>query len=511
MEFEGAFFDTSDFEFTNKKIGEGQFGKVFIVVRNEDETEYAAKIITNEGVLSGQGQVLLLREISILHKLKHPAIVQFYGINLHSFDNPDKLEPTIITEYLPRGSLKEILLKEQRSIADLNWSPTKKYICILGIADAMRYLHEKGILHRDLKPENILIDENYYPRVCDFGLSKCFSKSLTKSIQLSMTGKIGTPIYMAPELMEEDDHFGPGVDVYSFAMMAYEIITGKEPFFEKGKSIKLSNLIQKVMAGNRPSFTDGVTGKMEELITQCWSQKPIERPSFDEIFKKLSSDFTYFDEDVDEDEIKDYIEKLNEEKELVSNSDKELEIKKFEKKIKKEKRKNKKLKKEKDKAYESVEKMKKENDQLKTENVSFKETIEKITNENSELKKKIESLSNNFEKISHEKDQLKIENESFKGTIEKMKSEKVTSENNQLIHEKEALDSSHEKVTPQIVRSTTITTKTTKTTSPGGSTITETTSTKIYYNNDHDPDSDLDSDTSSYTDSDSDDDDSDDD
>ena len=84
-----------------------------------------------------------------LHKLKHHAIVKFYRINFHSFDNPDKLEPIIITEYLPHK-------KEQQSIADSNWTPTKKYICcLLGITDAFRYLHQNGILNRDLKPENI--------------------------------------------------------------------------------------------------------------------------------------------------------------------------------------------------------------------------------------------------------------------------------------------------------------------------------------------------------------------
>ncbi|KAK8838287.1 hypothetical protein M9Y10_035710 [Tritrichomonas musculus] len=109
------------------------------------------------------------------------------------------------------------------NIADNNWSPTKKYIYLLGISDAMRFLHKSGILHRDLKPQNILVD---------FGLSKCFANSLTNSMQFSMTGQIGTPLYMAPEMFEDEEHFGPAVDVYAFALLAYEIVTGKEPFSE---------------------------------------------------------------------------------------------------------------------------------------------------------------------------------------------------------------------------------------------------------------------------------------
>lgn len=168
-----------------------------MVKRNDDEKEFAAKIINTNGSFNGKEQMMFMKESMILHDLDHPSIVKFWGINFHSFLDSAKLEPTILTEYLPNGSLKEMLDKEKRSIADSNWNATKKYICLLGISDAMKYLHKKGILHRDLKPQNILIDNNYYPRVCDFGLSRCFSFSLSKSIQLMMTKK-SVPLFIWP-------------------------------------------------------------------------------------------------------------------------------------------------------------------------------------------------------------------------------------------------------------------------------------------------------------------------
>ena len=136
--------------------------------------------------------------------------------------------------------------------------------CLLGIVDAMRYLHKHGILHRDLKPQNILIDSNYYPRICDFGLSRCFSESLTKSMQLSMTGKIGTPLYMAPELIDDNDdddkedvgHYSSSIDVYAFAILAYEIVTGIEPFSKGGKSASLKVFLKKISNGSRPKFNN---------------------------------------------------------------------------------------------------------------------------------------------------------------------------------------------------------------------------------------------------------------
>lgn len=308
MDLEGAFFDTSQFELTSKKLGQGQFGKVYVVESTNDGSQYAAKIIMNDGEFNGHNQMLLLRETVILYKMKHPAIVKFYGINFHSFDNPDKLEPTIITEYLPHGSLKNMLNNEKKSRADFDWTPTKKYIALLGIADAMRYLHKHGISHRDLKPENVLLDSDYYPRVCDFGLSKCFSKELTKSMKLSMSGHVGTPIYMAPELFKGEDTYGPAIDVYAFAILAYEIVTGKEPYSELSDLPSEYVFMNKIISGYRPKYDDGdMTEKMKTLLSCCWSDNIKERPTFDEIFEQLSTDFTFSQETVDEDEIENYL------------------------------------------------------------------------------------------------------------------------------------------------------------------------------------------------------------
>lgn len=128
-------------------------------------------------------------------------------------------------------------------------------------------------------------------------------------MQLTMTGQIGTPIYMAPELFT-DEHFGPGVDVYAFAIVAYEIVTGKQPYFELSSNISVFALSQKVMNGYRPQFTDDVTDKMKELISKCWSSNALDRPSFDTIFEQLVNDFSFLKDEVDKDEIDQYLSKI---------------------------------------------------------------------------------------------------------------------------------------------------------------------------------------------------------
>lgn len=124
---------------------------------------------------------------------------------------------SILTEYIEKKGLAD---------SNSNWNATKKCICLIEIFNAFRYLHKEGIIHRDLKPDNILINSNFYPIVCDFGLSKCFSEIFSNSIKFENSGMFGTPLYMAPEVINED-FYGPCVDVYSFGMLAYEIVRNR--------------------------------------------------------------------------------------------------------------------------------------------------------------------------------------------------------------------------------------------------------------------------------------------
>lgn len=86
----------------------------------------------------------------------------------------------------------------------------------------------------------------------------------------------------------------------------------KKPFFKKKKpnSLNVDSLIKDVKSGVRPKFKKYKNSKMKELISQCWSQDPKERPSFDAIFEKLSTDFSYFDDEINESEVNKFLEML---------------------------------------------------------------------------------------------------------------------------------------------------------------------------------------------------------
>ena len=309
MDFEGVFYNTLDYEIIDEPLGKGTFAEVYLTRNiNEPDKLFAIKIFNTDKGFDGDKQMKFLRESLILHNLNHPSIVKLKGINFKSiFNQSDSLlRPSIITEYVPNGSLRSVLKNERMRRSNPEWTVTKKYISLLGISSAMRYLHEHGIIHRDLKSDNILLDENFYPKVCDFGISRCFPYILTKTIQITMTSEMGTPIYMAPELIDcDDEHFGPMIDVYSFGILAYEIVTGKRPYCEL-TNITPFRLYNRVRSGYRPQFTDGVTQKMMDLIKKCWSQNIMDRPTFAEIF----TDFSYFNEKIDENEVNDFLANL---------------------------------------------------------------------------------------------------------------------------------------------------------------------------------------------------------
>lgn len=113
---------------------------------------------------------------------------------------------------------------------------------------------------------------------------------------------------MAPELLRGEIDYDPSVDVYAFAILAYEIVTGKEPYYELGPNLTSFLLASKVMSGYRPKFSNDATEKMINLLSRCWSDNASERPSFDEIYSLLSNDFSYFDEPISKEEVNEFIE-----------------------------------------------------------------------------------------------------------------------------------------------------------------------------------------------------------
>lgn len=288
-----------------KSIGEGSYGFVFLVKDRDNQKIYAAKISKEEIAEKkddGSDDLLyLFREIKIMSALNHPSIIQYIGYNPKNFDG--KPNPTIITEYASNGTLGKIIQLEMSKKPPSNWNETKKLICIYGIASGMAYLHQHKVIHRDLKPDNILMDDNLYPKITDFGLSK-ITDSIYASLNIkSMDGSKGSPLFMAPEIMCEEA-YSTASDVYAFSMIVYILITGLYPF---SKVRNLVELMTKLQTGKRPTIPSDTPQVYAQLIEKCWSQDVSERPSFEEIVNELKTNEEFISYEIDEDEFKKFV------------------------------------------------------------------------------------------------------------------------------------------------------------------------------------------------------------
>ncbi|KAI7750097.1 hypothetical protein M8C21_007018, partial [Ambrosia artemisiifolia] len=265
--------DPLELDFTNSHlIGKGSFGE--IVKASWRGTPVAVKRILPS--LSDDKLVIqdFRHEVNLLVKLRHPNIVQFLGAVT------EKKPLMLITEYLRGGDLHQCL-KGKGAL-----SPATAINFTLDIARGMAYLHNEPnvIVHRDLKPRNVLLVNSNadHLKVGDFGLSKLIRVQNSHDIY-KMTGETGSYRYMAPEVFKHRK-YDKKVDVFSFAMILYEMIEGEPPF----SNLEAYEAAKHVAEGHRPIFkSKGYTPELKELIENCWAADMSKRPSFLEILKRL--------------------------------------------------------------------------------------------------------------------------------------------------------------------------------------------------------------------------------
>ncbi|CAE8588467.1 unnamed protein product [Polarella glacialis] len=258
------------------EVYRGTFGSQVVAIKQMTVTRSS---ITKEH------QVAFARELKVLTKVCQENLVKLYGACGVCSDG----EPLrIVTEFCAGGACFELL----HNSPDIELQFSQQTKMCFDVALAMEYLHtfKPMIIHRDLKSLNLLLDKPVFGpqdpvlvKVSDFGVAKI--KDGAEADWGKMTVQAGTKHWMAPE-MWSGTNYDEKVDVYSYAMVIYEIFCREVPFEEE----EPSGVAKFTLAGVRPdmdAWPPNSPPKLRDLMLACWAQDPIKRPSFIEVVNML--------------------------------------------------------------------------------------------------------------------------------------------------------------------------------------------------------------------------------
>ncbi|XP_066375583.1 RAF-like serine/threonine-protein kinase PRAF isoform X1 [Miscanthus floridulus] len=261
-----------------RELGSGTFGTVYhgkwrgsdVAIKRINDRCFAGKASEQERMRTD-----FWNEAGKLASLHHPNVVAFYGVVL---DGPDGFVATV-TEYMANGSLRQALQRHENRIFDRR----RRLLIAMDVAFGMEYLHGKNIVHFDLKSDTLLVNlrdpQRPICKVGDLGLSKVKCQTLISG------GVRGTLPWMAPELLNGSSSLvSEKVDVFSFGIVMWELLTGEEPYAELHYGTIIGGIVNNTL---RPPVPESCDPQWRSLMEQCWSAEPSERPSFTEVGKSL--------------------------------------------------------------------------------------------------------------------------------------------------------------------------------------------------------------------------------
>ena len=243
-----------------KMLGTGAFGEVRVCVHRESGAQRAVKVLRKSHMDEDEKR-MFFNEINVLKDLDHPNILKMYEF----FE--DEKRYYIVTDICKGGELfDEIVARGKFSERDAS-------VLMKQVLSCINYCHQNKIVHRDLKPENILLEQNKefdQIKIIDFGTS------LVVDENKKLDEKLGTPYYIAPEVLAKS--YGAKCDIWSCGVITYIVLSGIPPF--NGASDQ--EIMKKVKAG-KFSFSDPVWNQVsdsgKDFITQLLTKDQDKRPS----------------------------------------------------------------------------------------------------------------------------------------------------------------------------------------------------------------------------------------
>jgi serine/threonine protein kinase len=258
-----------------RELGRGGMATVYLARDLKHARDVAVKVV-HPAVASVLGADRFLHEIEIVAQLQHPHIVPLY----------DSGEAD--------GSLYYVMPYEEGSSLRLRLArdgplPLDDAMLIMrDVCDALAHAHERGIVHLDVKPDNVVISGRH-AMLTDFGVARAGTDTAAGSSISKAAVTLGTPAYMAPEQISADANVDHRSDLYSFGVLAYELLVGRQPFDGETRQDLLSAHLTHIPAPltiHRPD----VPLPLAEVVMKCLEKRPIDRwQSADEIVRHLEA------------------------------------------------------------------------------------------------------------------------------------------------------------------------------------------------------------------------------
>jgi serine/threonine-protein kinase len=242
------------------RLGAGGMADVFLAEDQQLGRKVALKLLHRRFSADPDFVERFRREAQAAAGLQHPNVVSVYDRG--SFEDTYY----IAMEYLPGRSLKQLIRQE----APLD--PSRAIDITIQILKAARFAHRRGVIHRDLKPHNVIIDDADQAKVTDFGIARAGASDMTE------TGSImGTAQYLSPE-QAQGHAVSAGSDLYSVAVVLYEMLTGRVPFDgESAVTIALKHVSEAPVPPS--AINPAVPPELEQVVMWALNKNPADRPT----------------------------------------------------------------------------------------------------------------------------------------------------------------------------------------------------------------------------------------
>ncbi|AWP08572.1 putative receptor-interacting serine/threonine-protein kinase 3-like [Scophthalmus maximus] len=276
-----------------ESVGSGGFGHVYKARHRDWGFDVAIKLLHDGvGFYSSapiHKEKALAEEASHMDKVSCEFVLRVYGL----YEGIPPLgglamQKGIVMEFMGGGSVQALL-------QDLSGPPPWPLVFRLAhqVALGMNFLHSRNLMHHDLKPSNVLLNDEFNAKLADFGLSRVSTSALNSNNE--MTGEAGgTYKYMPPEAFEASYEPVRAFDRYSYGILLWSIVTGKEPYPMAHSSL----VALRIPEGDRPPCkeinhreAEGLE-ELVDLMKLCWDQNPSKRPTFKECLEVTEKVFS---------------------------------------------------------------------------------------------------------------------------------------------------------------------------------------------------------------------------